>query len=353
MAQIKHGADTNEIKSRYGLENLVDYSSNVNIFSPSGVDSILSSITSSDLNYYLDINYTDLRTKISKRYNLEKDNVILGNGSTEIMFLIMKLEYIEKVGIISPTFGEYERAARLAGKEVVDLFYNKDFSVNIDQLEKNINNIDLLVICNPNNPSGNINDLEKVIEICKANDKLLMVDETFIEFSDLEKSYTALNYLDRYDKIIVIRAVTKFYALTSVRLGYGFSCEKIIKDLWAIKEPWTINIFAEKLADVIYDCEFLRNSRDFYKDEIQRFIFKLREIDGIKVYDTITNFILIELTNGKTSSWIKEYMIKHHGILIRDCSNFKGLDDSYIRINIKDKEANDNFLRCFKDAIYN
>ncbi|MGL5257176.1 MAG: pyridoxal phosphate-dependent aminotransferase [Proteocatella sp.] len=353
MAQIKHGADTNEIKSKYGLEKLVDYSSNVNIFSPSGVDSILASITSSDLNYYLDINYTDLRTRISNRYNLEKENVILGNGSTEIMFLIMRLEYIKKVGIISPTFGEYERAARLAGKEVVDLFYNKDFSINIAQIEENIKDIDLLVICNPNNPSGNINDLEKIIEICKTNNKLLMVDETFIEFSDLEKSYTALNYLDRYDKIIVIRAVTKFYALTSVRLGYGFSGENIIRDLWAIKEPWTINIFAEKLVEVIYDCEFLRSSRDFYKDEIQRFIFKLREIDEINVYDTVTNFILIEIKNGKTSNWVKEYMIKYHGILIRDCSNFKGLNESFIRINIKDKEANDNFLRCFKDGIYN
>lgn len=353
MTQIKHGADTNEIKEKYKIDNIIDYSSNVNVFSPEAVEKILSKITSKDLNYYLDINYIELRRKIGSRYNLKEENLIVGNGSTEIMFLIMKLEYIKNVGIINPTFGEYERAANLAGKNVLDFFYEEDFSINLKQIEKDIEKIDILVVCNPNNPSGKINNLEELIILCKKHNKLLMVDETFIEFTGKEKNYTALNYLKTYENLIIIRAVTKFYALTSVRLGYAFSSSKIIRDMWAIKEPWTINIFAEKLADVIYDLKFLEKSQFYYKKEIMRFQKELSNINGIYVYPTDTNFMLIKLSCGKTSSQIKEIMVKKYGILIRDCSNFKGLNDSFIRINIKDSLNNDNFVKCFKDAIYN
>ncbi len=353
MTQIKHGADTNEIKIKYNIDNLVDYSSNVNIFSPEQVEEIISKITSKDLNYYLDINYIELRRKIGNRYNLKAENVIVGNGSTEIMFLIMKLEYVKNVGIINPTFGEYERAASLAGKNVVDFFYEDDFTINLKNIERDIDKIDILVVCNPNNPSGNLNNVEELILLCKKHNKLLMIDETFIEFTGEEQKYTALNYLEMYENIIIIRAVTKFYALTSVRLGYAFSTSKIINDMWAIKEPWTINIFAEKLADVIYDLKFLEKSQCYYKNEIIRFSNELSKIEGIRIYPTDTNFMLIKLNFGKTSSELKEIMVKKYGILIRDCSNFKGLNDSFIRINIKDSVNNDNFLKCFKDVICN
>lgn len=352
MTQINHGADTNEIKRKYNIENIVDYSSNVNIFSPSSINNILSQIKSNDLNYYSDINYTELRTKIASRYNSNNENIIVGNGSTEIMFLVMKLKYINKIGIVNPTFGEYERAAHLAGKDVIDIYYDKEFCIDMESIEKCIENIDMLVICNPNNPTGKLNSLEKIVDLCIKYNKYLMVDETFIEFTDLEKSYSAFNYLKAYDKIIIIRAVTKFYSLTNVRLGYAFSSKDIITDLWAIKEPWTVNIFAEKLADVIYDKDFIEKSRIYYRNEIIRFTDKLRAIKDIEVYDTVSNFILIKLINDKKSHEIKEYMVKRYGILIRDCSNFKSFNNEFIRINIKDEINNDRFIECFREAIY-
>lgn len=350
MSQVQHGADTKSIKLRYNIDEITDYSSNVNIFTPSGIDGILGTVTSKDLNYYLDLNYIELREKIGKRYGFEKESVVVGNGSTEIMFLIMKLAYIKNIGIVNPTFGEYERAARLAGKNIVDLYYDNEFKIDINALKKN-KNLDLLIICNPNNPSGNINELDEILEICKRNNTILMVDETFIEFVENGEEYTLINKVKTYSNLIVMRAVTKFYSLTNIRLGYAFSSNLIIEDLWNIKEPWTINIFAEKLADVIFDEEFSIKSRLYYSEEIARFSNKLSTLDGIKVYPTKTNFILIRLPRNKTASEIKEAFVKTHGILIRDCSNFKNLDDSYIRINIKGPVQNDYFFECFKKII--
>ncbi|MGB5823263.1 MAG: histidinol-phosphate transaminase [Proteocatella sp.] len=350
MNQVQHGADTKAIKLKYNLDEITDYSSNVNIFTPSGVDEILRTITSKDLNYYLDLHYIELREKIGKRYGFEKENVVAGNGSTEIMFLIMKLNYIKNIGIINPTFGEYERAANLAGKNIVDLYYDDEFKIDKSEVE-NIKDLDLLIICNPNNPSGNINELHEILEICKKNNTILMVDETFIEFVENGEEYSLINKVKTYENLIVIRAVTKFYSLTNIRLGYAFSSRNIIAELWNIKEPWTINIFAEKLADVIFDEEFSIKSRLYYAKEIARFSNKLSTLENIEVYPTKTNFILIKLPEDKAASKVKEELVKKYGILIRDCSNFKKLDGSYIRINIKDSVQNDYFFECFKNII--
>lgn len=350
MKQVQHGADTKMIKLKYNIQKVIDYSSNVNIFTPSGIDEILKTITAEDLNYYLDLNYIDLREKLGKRYGFEKENVIVGNGSTEIMFLIMKLNYIKNIGIINPTFGEYERAANLSNKNVVDLFYNKEFKIDNTELEK-IKNLDLLIICNPNNPSGSINKLDEILEICKKNNTILMVDETFIEFAEEGEDFSLINEVKAYENLIIIRAVTKFYSLTSIRLGYAFSSARIISDLWDIKEPWTVNIFAEKLVDVIFDEDFSNKSRAYYAEEICRFSNNLSALKNIKVYPTKTNFILIKLPESKTAAQIKEELVKRYGILVRDCSNFKNLDSSFIRINIKDSKQNDYFLKCFKNIV--
>ena len=351
MKPIAHGADVENAKSKYGITDILDYSSNVNIFSPESIDEILNTITSKDLNYYLDPNYINLRKKIAQKYGLDIENTIVGNGSTELMFLIMKIKNIKKIGIFQPTFGEYERAALIEDKTVINLFYEDEFTINIDELSKEIKNLDLLVICNPNNPSGNVNQIEKVLDLCKENKTVLMIDETFMDFVYNSEQYSLVDKIPYYDNLVIIRALTKFHSLTSVRLGYALSSPSLIDELWKYKEPWTVNIFAQKLIDVIFDQSFYSKSKKYYHDEIARFSKILSGIKGITVYPTQTNFILIRIDERKNAGQIKEEMIKKYGILIRDCSNFDGLDERFIRINIKKSEQNDYFFKCFKDII--
>lgn len=347
IEQHSHGADVYQIMEKYQSQNIIDFSSNVNIFSPKGISTILTEINESELAKYPDINYYDLRNNIGEKYNLNKENIIVGNGSTELIFLVMKLERIKRVGIVGPTFGEYERAAKIEGKEIFMIPYEKDFSINLNAFTENL---DIIFVCNPNNPSGNSNYLTPLLERCKKQGTLLFVDETFMDFT-AKKENSLLTYVPEYDNLIVLKAVTKFYALTGVRLGYAFANSNIIQKLWDIKEPWTINYFAQRLFEVVFDFEFEKKSTDFYEQEIRWMKEKLDKIPGITAYPTESNFFLIKLENRITSGELKENLVKNHGILIRDCANFWGLDNLFIRVNIKERTLNEQLLKALAKEI--
>ena len=267
MKQVDHGADVEKVKRAYGINEVLDYSSNVNIFSPGCIDDILGTVSSKDLNYYLDPNYISLREKIANHHSLNKENIITGNGSTEIMFLIMRMKRIKKVGILQPTFGEYERAALIEEKEITDFYYDENFNIDIDSISEKIRKIDLLIICNPNNPSGNVNHISHILDFCRDNNIILMIDETFMDFVSESEDYSLISKIRYYDNLIIIRALTKFHALTNVRLGYAAGSHELIDELWKYKEPWSVNFFAQKLIDVIDDTQFYAKSKSFYSIE--------------------------------------------------------------------------------------
>ena len=345
--KTSHGADINQTKKKYNLNHIDDYSSNVNIFHSNLIYDIHKNINLQELSVYPDIEYTNLREKLGSKYDIPINNIIVGNGSTELIFLIMALDSIQKVGILHPTFSEYERAARLSQKEVVDLFYIEDFKIDINCI--NCEDLDILFVCNPNNPSGNINDLSALAKKCKENNTILFVDETFMDFTG-KNEQSLLPLAKERDNIFVLKAVTKFYALTGVRLGYGFSSCKIIEELWKKKEPWTINLFAEKFVDVIFDEVFEEKTVNFFEEEILWYKNELDKLDKLKVYDSDANYFLIKLYT-ESAKELKEKMIREHGILIRDCSNFKGLDESFFRINIKGREGNTKLLNALKKEL--
>lgn len=346
MNQFKHGADLRIIKEKYDVDEILDFSSNVNIFHLTKVDEILKNIDVSDLSLYPDIEYKELREKIGKKYKKNLDNIIVGNGSTEIIFLITKLDFIKNIGIIVPTFGEYKRACYINKKEVELFYYDKNFCINIDDID--FKNLDLIFVCNPNNPSGNTNDLSLLLEKSRENNVILFVDETFMDFTDEKNSL--LGKTSEYDNLFVLKAVTKFYSLTGIRLGYGFGNEDLISKMWEIKEPWTINYFSEKLFDAVFDVEFEIKTKKFFENEIKWFKSQLSEIKDIEYFDTESNYILIKLLNHK-SDVIKEQLIIDNKILIRDCSNYDGLDDSFIRVNIKDREKNIKLIKALKEIL--
>lgn len=347
MKRFEHGADLEKIKNKYSIKNIIDFSSNVNIFQSSKTNDILNNINVDNLSVYPDINYTNLRKKLASKYNTNLENVIVGNGSTEIIFLLTKLDFISDIGILSPTFSEYTRSAIINKKNIHNFYYEDDFSINLEKI--NFDKIQMLFICNPNNPSGNTNNLLEVLKKCNENNIILVVDETFMDFNTSENSL--LEYINDYNNLFIIKAVTKFHALTGVRLGYGFSSKEVISKLWEIKEPWTINHFAEKFVDVIFDTDFEIKSREFYKNETNFLYEELNKIEGLVAFPSESNFILIKLPNQIDSSSIKENLIINSGILIRDCSNYEGLNNNYIRVNVKDRENNLLLLEAIKKEL--
>ena len=351
-----HGGNIYKFQ-REGKRDILDYSSNIN---PLGVPESLKEAIKNNfdvLEKYPDINYVELRESIGKYNGVSRENIIVGNGATEVLFLYMKALAPKRALIVSPTFAEYERALKNIDSEI-DYFSldeireeNKNyFDLDIERLKKESINFDLVVLCNPNNPTGNFLELEKIKdlnEFLKKNGTKLFIDECFIEF--IAKWENKTSKLLRNKNIFILRALTKYFALPGIRLGYGISFdEDLIDKINSIREPWTVNAFADLAGKVILDDkEYMKKTDRWIIEERKNFVEKLKEIKEVEVFETYSNFILLKLKTLTSEEFVKKMLDR--GILVRDAKNFKFLNEKYVRIAIKDVEKNRKFINKIKN----
>lgn len=338
-----HGADINSAAELYGLEadKIIDFSSNINPFIVDSMDKIVAAGVGS-LQKYPDIKYRRLRKNISDYLGVDDSQVIPGNGATEIIYLLMR-NLRGRLAIINPTFSEYRKGAELAGLSVVDFVmdWKKDFKLDLDEIYRRKDEFDSIFICNPNNPDGSVREIKKLLEFAEKEGKLLIVDETFIEFADSEKDRSLVNMVEKSKNLFIIRAVTKFFGIPGIRLGYGISSNReLLQKMYDEKEPWTINSFADSASDFIFkEEEYIRKSKEYFSKERVCMINEINKIDGIKAFNSDANFILVRFENKNVLD-VKENLLKRAGLLIRDASNFIGLDSSFARVAIKNHEQN-------------
>ena len=354
MKDLGHGANVDNMAKKFGKNenDIIDFSSNVNphIISDLG-KYVLEGLEKS--RSYPDINYTNLRNNISDYIKVDSELIIPGNGATEIIYLLMK-SIKRRLAILNPTFSEYGRGAKLNNLEIIDFHLKKEnnFSIDLDEIQKNMDKFDSLFVCNPNNPNGKVKDLNELLDLMIENDKLLIVDETFMEFVGEEEKYSLINKIEQTPNLFILKAVTKFFGMPGLRLGYGVTSNKqIINNIYEYKEPWTINSFAENLSNYLFkDKEYINGSKDYYINERKFMLEELRKISRLKVYDTDTNFVLIKLDDDEANS-LKLELFEKYNILIRDASNFIGLDKSYIRVAIKSHNDNKVLIESLRKIL--
>ena len=354
MKDLGHGANVDNMAKKFGKNenDIIDFSSNVNphIISDLG-KYVLEGLEKS--RSYPDINYTNLRNNISDYIKVDSELIIPGNGATEIIYLLMK-SIKRRLAILNPTFSEYGRGAKLNNLEIIDfrLKEENNFSIDLDEIQKNMDKFDSLFVCNPNNPNGKVKDLNELLDLMIENDKLLIVDETFMEFVGEEEKYSLINKIEQTPNLFILKAVTKFFGMPGLRLGYGVTSNKqIINNIYEYKEPWTINSFAENLSNYLFkDKEYINGSKDYYINERKFMLEELRKISRLKVYDTDTNFVLIKLDDDEANS-LKLELFEKYNILIRDASNFIGLDKSYIRVAIKSHNDNKVLIESLRKIL--
>ncbi|ETI92340.1 MAG: hypothetical protein Q606_CBAC00403G0029 [Intestinibacter bartlettii DORA_8_9] len=354
MKDLGHGANVDNMAKKFGKNenDIIDFSSNVNphIISDLG-KYVLEGLEKS--RSYPDINYTNLRNNISDYIKVDSELIIPGNGATEIIYLLMK-SIKRRLAILNPTFSEYGRGAELNNLEIIDFHLKEEnnFSIDLDEIQKNMDKFDSLFVCNPNNPNGKVKDLNELLDLMIENDKLLIVDETFMEFVGDEEKYSLINKIEQTPNLFILKAVTKFFGMPGLRLGYGVTSNKqIINNIYEYKEPWTINSFAENLSNYLFkDKEYINGSKDYYINERKFMLEELRKISRLKVYDTDTNFVLIKLDDDEANS-LKLELFEKYNILIRDASNFIGLDKSYIRVAIKSHNDNKVLIESLRKIL--
>lgn len=345
---MEHGGDLLSYEKHYEGE-LIDFSSNIN---PLGIPKGLANIIIDNLakiESYPDIKYRKLKSSISRYLNCKDEHVIVGNGAVDLIDSFTKLS--KRVVVMAPAFSEYEQRALVHGKKVVTVYYDEDFTINLKRLESVLEKNDLLILGNPNNPTGLRIKYKKLIEIYRLiikKDAKLVLDEAFFEFTPDDYDSIDIFKIYGYKNIGIIRAATKFFALPGLRLGYGCTSVELKGKIEEIQMPWRVNCFADLAGQYIFDQEdYIKESKRYIKKERKYLLDKLIEIDGIKAHETHTNYILIKL-----KKWNEEYVFNFFlkkGILIRKCSSFKTLGDYHIRVAVKDRENNMKLIKTFKE----
>lgn len=365
-----HGGNIYKIFREKNIDKILDYSSNIN---PYGLPENLKKEIFEKLfvlERYPDPDYIELREKIAEKNNLNIENIIVGNGATEIIFLFMKILSPKKVLIVSPTFGEYERAIKAStlANDSLEINYfelkeTENFVLNVKNLETELeNNYDLLILCNPNNPTGQflkLKKLEEILKICEQKNTKLFVDEAFVEFVEDWENESIINSKENKENLFVIRAFTKFFAIPGLRLGYGICFNKnLLKKMLEKKEPWSVNNIADLAGQTVLDDEnYIQKTKEWIKDQKKYMYENLNKIEGLRVYKTEVNFILLKiednlLEKGLDVKNLRKKMLEK-GILIRDASNFIYLDKHYFRLAIKDKLNNEKVIETLTSILKN
>ena len=349
-----HGGNINKLCDKYGLnpDKIIDFSASINpLGCPEEVHKVILE-RFVDIRNYPDSECVNLKKAIADKIPCNDSNIIVGNGSNELFYLIPRAMKPKQGVLLQPTFSEFKDALSSANVEVVELANNDGNFPLINTNLSNLMNIEdgMVFLCNPNNPTGQLTLKSDILELIKGNsNRLIVVDEAFMDFVDDGEKYSVVKEAPLIDNLIVVRSLTKFYGFPGLRLGYLVANESNVNKLMQFKEPWTVNTFAQIAGDVaINDAEFAVNTRQYVSCEKAFLYDGLTDIKGIRPLQPSVNFILVKIHNAEiTSSGIQDLLIKDN-IIIRDCSNFIGLSDKYFRVAVRTRKENQKLLKALK-----
>lgn len=344
----KHGGNVHQFSLEHGVpvEKIKDFSANIN---PLGIPSSVKEAFEQPeliLNYP-DPNYEQLTEAVSNFESVPKEYLIFGNGGIECIFLLAESLKNKKFLIPSPTFVEYERAFSKYG-EVSTCLLEYPFELDVHQIKSEMNDCDGVIICNPNNPTGFLIRRHFILELLEAVDgRMVIVDEAFIDFTDDEAENTMTPYLSKYDNLVILKSMTKFFAMPGLRLGYLMtSNQKILNEIKSNRMPWSINGIAAYVgAHVVKDSTYILKTKAFIKEERTFLYHELLKL-GLDVLPSQGNYLFFSCDES-----IDEKISKY-GIMVRNCNNYLGLNDSYYRVAIKNRQHNQVLIQALKEILW-
>ncbi len=341
-----HGGDL------YSRKILLDFSANIN---PYGTpEAVKRAVTDSvnDLCHYPDPYCRELVEAISAFEGVSKDNILCGNGAAELIFSFCGCLHPKKVLILDPCFSEYETALRAVGSETAHFPLKKE--ENFRMTEEFLPFLeafdgDALMLCNPNNPTGQIISremLEKILTICKRKGIFLFIDECFLDLTDGGAGITMKPYLDTHENLFLLKAFTKSYGMAGLRLGYCLSGNSVLlQAMGQTTQPWNVSIPAQKAGvAALKQTAFLEKAKRTIREQREVLTAGLRAL-GLRVIDSRTNYILFY-----SAKELREPLLER-GIQIRSCANYPGLEAGWYRIAVKLPEENETLLAALKEIL--
>jgi threonine-phosphate decarboxylase len=357
---MSHGGDVWGFSRKYNipLEQVLDFSGPINFLGPSpkAVDAVKQQAKL--IRFYPDPDPEELRAEVAKYigHGVEEANIILGNGSIELIYMITEVFPCNFKAVIPvPSFTEYEKAVLRVHGEAVFLQLPENFALETEAIKKVVTEqTRIIFICNPHSPSGTLYKKETILDIVdfsKKKDIIVSVDENYIEFAHDGEAATMAGYVKQYDNLFVIRSVTKFYGMPGIRFGYGIADKYLIETLETVRQPWSINTLAGYATLAAFkDTEFIEKTKRTVTFEKAQFARILSDIGWLHVFPSTTNFLLVKILNPNLTSTVLRENLAKKGMLIRDCSTFVGLDDSFFRVTVRSGMDNVKLVEALKEA---
>lgn len=359
LETFEHGGNIHQYLRQLGAVDtkLIDFSANIN---PLGLSKqVIKSIEEAlpQIVHYPDPEGVALKAAIAEHYQVTVEGITLGNGAVELLYLLCHVLKPKRALILAPSFSEYERAAHSvnAAIEYHYLTSQYQFEIDLDALIPKLAEQDILFIGNPNNPTGTVltnTELEKLLQSAEKEQCFVVIDESFIDFIENSAQYTCRALTKKYSHLVILHSLTKFYAIPGLRLGFALASEAVTTKLHLSKDPWNVNILAQKAGvAALADLDYQRSTRDYVKEEKMDFYRQLQGIAGLNVYPPTVNFVLVDLAGTLWDAAQLKGALLEKDILIRDCSNYPGLSAAFVRFAVKTHAENQILIEQIKKMI--
>ena len=337
-----HGGDI------YTYRDMLDFSVNVN---PLGLSRKVIEAAKKGVEraaQYPDSRCRELRAALSEKKGIPGECFIFGNGAADLFFSLVLAEKPKRAVIPVPAFSEYAHALRTVGCRIEEYVLRREeqFTLTEDFLECLTPEKDIVFLCSPSNPAGQVIPREllcRIAERCEAAQIRLVVDECFIDFLPEPSEFTMERMSEQYSCLFVVQAFTKIHAIPGLRLGYGITSDlELLERIQQVRQPWSVSTPAQAAGiAALRDIHRVQAARELVCSERGRMEKELREA-GVEVIPSKANFILIY------SQYDLFSLLKDRGILIRNCSNYSGLGKGWYRTAVRRKEENDRLLEAIR-----
>ena len=333
---------------------IIDFSASIN---PLGISLLVKNAITCALDslvHYPDNTHRELKQALAAYHDLSPANIVVANGSTEIIYHLPAMLSGKRALIISPSFNEYVRSLAQQQWEVQHFILNPEnnFSIDLAALARDLaDGYDALYLCNPGNPNGTLYSLrtiEQIYRLCIASGTILLLDEAFMDFCE---DASAKQFIVKGDNGILLRSMTKFFGIPGLRLGYALSSTALAERLAAMGGPWSVNTLALTAGvAALQDREHNLRTVEYIHQERKNLFERLSGFTQLKVYPSSANFLLVEIMGGMSARELRERLLQQR-LLIRDCSNFTGLSPRFFRIAVRTTGENQRLVEALQGIL--
>lgn len=356
--RLVHGGDIYSAREKLGRlsepPEILDFSANINPLGlPEGVQqALMDSVKEFDV--YPDPLCRELVRTLARHEGVSEEWILCGNGAADLIFRTVYAMKPEKAMVTAPTFAEYEEALHAAGCRVIrfPLQEKNRFLLGEDILDALHERPDMLFLCNPNNPTGQLIPgglLLKILRRCRELGILLVLDECFNDFLDEPQAYSLKDQLKTYDNLVILKAFTKIYAMAGIRLGHCMTSNgDLLRKIREAGQPWSVSAPAQ-LAGIkaVEERNYIEETRRLIAKERNYLIPELKSA-GIDVIASNANYIFVK--DSHTFGKPLHELLFEKGILIRNCDNYHGLAPGYYRICIRKNDENVKLIKILKEV---